>query len=78
MDDEAGGSEFQRVYVKNSGSGNTGWRTLLGSARGNTASRPTLGAADIGVMYMDTTLDADGKPIWWTGTTWIDATGAAA
>lgn len=23
----------------------------------------------------DTTLDADGKPIWWNGTAWIDATG---
>lgn len=44
--------------------------------RGATGSRPTLLAADIGFLYLDTTLDADGKPIWWTGTAWVDATGA--
>lgn len=42
-----------------------------------TASRPTLTANDIGVVYFDTTLVAAGKPIWWTGTAWVDATGAA-
>lgn len=41
-----------------------------------TANRPTLTASDIGVMYLDTTLDADGKPIWWNGVAWVDATGA--
>lgn len=45
--------------------------------RGNTASRPTLTANDIGVSYMDTTLVAAGKPIWWTGTVWVDATGTS-
>lgn len=46
--------------------------------RGATGSRPTLTAADIGAMYMDTTLAAPGKPVWWTGTTWVDSTGTAA
>jgi hypothetical protein len=41
-----------------------------------TANRPTLTAKDIGVLFLDTTLDADGKAIWWTGTAWVDATGA--
>jgi hypothetical protein len=41
-----------------------------------TANRPAPGANDVGLMYMDTTLDADGKPIWWNGTAWVDATGA--
>jgi len=41
-----------------------------------TANRPTLTASDFGVPYLDTTLDADGKPIWWNGTAWVDATGA--
>lgn len=45
-------------------------------ARGTTAQRPTLTASDVGVMYLDNTLDADGKPIWWNGTAWLDATGA--
>jgi hypothetical protein len=45
---------------------------------GNTATRPSLEASDAGFVYRDITLDADGKPIWWTGTKWIDATGADA
>jgi hypothetical protein len=44
--------------------------------RSTTGSRPTLTANDAGVIYLDTTLDADGKPIWWNGTSWVDATGA--
>ena len=43
---------------------------------GTTANRPTLTANDIGYFYMDTDLDADGKPIWYNGTAWVDATGA--
>lgn len=38
---------------------------------GTTASRPTV--STIGYPYFDTTL---GKPIWWNGTNWKDATGA--
>lgn len=49
------------------------WLTI----KDTTAARPTLTASDIGVTYLDTTLDADGKPIWWTGTAWVDATGLA-
>jgi hypothetical protein len=41
-----------------------------------TANRPALTANDIGVQYLDTTLDVDGKLITWTGTAWVDATGA--
>jgi hypothetical protein len=51
--------------------------------KGTTAARPTkttLGvptdAGFAGYLYLDTTLDADGKPIWWSGTAWVDATGA--
>ena len=41
--------------------------------KGNTtANRPVLTAAAIGAMFFDTTLT---KPIWWTGTAWVDATG---
>lgn len=53
------------------------WRPISSTvAKNTTASRPTLTASDIGVLYLDTTLDADGKPIWWNGTAWVDATGA--
>lgn len=48
------------------------------ATKGATASRPTLGASDIGFMYLDTTLAAAGKPIWWTGTAWVDSSGTAA
>lgn len=55
------------------------WRPIAQTVgKATTGSRPTLTASDIGVMYMDTTLEADGKPIWWQGTKWIDATGADA
>lgn len=44
--------------------------------KSTTANRPSLNSSEVGVMYLDTTLDADGKPVWWTGTGWVDATGA--
>jgi hypothetical protein len=52
------------------------WVAPRNPLKGNTASRPTLTAAHVGAMHLDTTLGADGKPIWWTGTAWVDATGA--
>ena len=62
------------VQYKHNG---TSWVPVFGLiSKNNTASRPTLTANDIGFMYMDTTLDADGKPIWWNGSAWVDATGA--
>ncbi len=41
--------------------------------RGVTSNRPNLTNYDIGFQYFDTTLN---KPIWWTGTKWVDGTGA--
>lgn len=61
-----------------SGGSPGGWRPkswLVGI--GVTGSRPTLAAAAIGVTYLDTTLAANGKLITWTGTLWVDATGAS-
>jgi hypothetical protein len=43
---------------------------------GRGTTRPTLVSSDVGVMFMDNTLDSDGKPIWWNGTAWVDAVGA--
>lgn len=37
------------------------------------STRPSLASADIGYVFLDTSL---GKPIWWNGSAWIDATGA--
>jgi len=55
----------------------TGWRAVgFITRKGATGSRPALAAADVGCPYLDTTLDADGKPIWWAGAAWVDATGA--
>ena len=41
---------------------------------GTTAERPT-NYVPTGGMYFDTTL---GQPIWYSGSGWVDATGAAA
>ena len=50
----------------------TAWYT----GRGTTAQRPTgLTSSDVGVQYFDNTLAAAGKPVWWTGSAWVDATG---
>ena len=54
------------------------WRMAAqsGIARDTTANRPSAAAPEQGLQYFDTTLDADGQPIWWTGTKWVDSTGA--
>lgn len=60
------GSHFRRAFD----------RAEVGTAiKGTTAQRPTNPAAGQG-PYFDTTLAAAGKPIWYTGTAWVDATGA--
>lgn len=53
------------------------WRaTVFVANRGTTATRPAaLTANDVGALYFDTTLAAAGKPIFWTGTAWVDSLG---
>lgn len=54
----------------------TGWYLKdQGFDIGTTAQRPALGTISKRYQYFDTDLAAAGKPIWWTGTQWIDATG---
>lgn len=59
-----------KASVKRAGTGNTGWIGLQEIYPSTTATRPT--DALLGQMFFDTTL---GKPIWWKGATWVDATG---
>jgi len=47
------------------------------TAKGTTASRPTLASWEVGQSYLDTTLAANGKPITWSGSAWVDSTGAS-
>lgn len=60
------------------GLGWTAWLEKIGrfacsvSESGTTANRPTANLW-IGRPYFDTTL---GKPVWYDGTNWVDATGA--
>jgi len=64
-----GGGSSRDVEVRTLISGNGGWVKLPNVATG---SRPTgMGA---GATVFDTTL---GKPIWYTGSAWVDATGAS-
>lgn len=49
------------------------YRLLGAQASGPTSNRPTQRLA-IGQQYLDTTL---GKPVWWQGAHWIDATGSS-
>jgi Pectate lyase superfamily protein len=59
------------VYVKSTGTGNTGWSGLHPLTSGTTANRPTLPPNPY--MYFDTTLN---KPIFHRGSNvWVDATG---
>ncbi len=41
--------------------------------RGTTAERPPMSSDSYGFQYFDTTL---GKPIYWTGSKWVDANGS--
>lgn len=63
------GSSGSTLYVKEAGAGNTGWVPMQAVRSGNTASRPTPVA---GLQYFDTTIN---KPIWYSGSAWVDATG---
>ena len=58
------------IYIKVSGTGNTGWVPLAEVNSGTTASRPT--SAPVGFSYFDTTL---GYPIWRTASDWVNADG---
>jgi hypothetical protein len=64
------------LYLKEVRSGETlGWVRIGSSLKNTTANRPTPTQYEIGLQYFDTTLAANGKPIWWNGVAWVDATG---
>lgn len=46
--------------------------------KNDSLSRPLLLPCDLGSLYLDTTLDADGLPIFWNGVKWIKADGTDA
>jgi len=51
---------------------------LANPLSGTTANRPVdIGAVrvPVGLMYFDTSLGSGGKPIWYNGTVWKDASG---
>lgn len=63
-----------RLYVKySSGSANSSWYPMQAITSGPTSSRPT--GVPRGFVYYDTTL---GRPVWWHGPEWKDATGTTA
>lgn len=63
-------ASYPDVYLK------TSWTVENQSIKVDTTSnRPTLTSIDKGVMYIDTSISVNGKPIWWTGTAWVDSQG---
>ncbi len=60
------------AYTTTNGAGT--WAPVFGTTTGTTAGRPTLAATEAGAPYFDTDLLI---PIWWTGSAWVDALGAA-
>ena len=64
------GAEYQ-----DSGTNNIFQRIIQ---KGVTGSRPTPLSTEYGREYLDTTLDADGLPIYWQGTKYIKADGTNA
>lgn len=71
---------MSRPVAPPNGAFSMAWATLVSRAltefasSGTTANRPTA-SLWTGRVYFDTTL---GKPIWYDGAQWVDATGAAA
>lgn len=51
----------------------TRWEAAQTTAKGATPARPEAPA--VGQLYLDTTLAPAGKPVWWTGTAWVDSMG---
>lgn len=47
------------------------------AAKGTTAQRPSLESYEVGFIYLDTTLSANGKPIFWNGSLWVDSAGTS-
>ena len=65
------------LWSKQSGTSSTGWLRVALQDGGTTAQRPAMagyGAGARGYCYFDTTLN---RPIWWSSSAWVDATGAA-
>lgn len=50
----------------------SGWKMLQPVISGDTSTRPSTN--EVGCQFFDSTL---GKPIWWKGNGWVDATGAS-
>lgn len=48
------------------------WTNQEQTISGQSSDRPTLGTNDAGTMFFDKQV---GKPIWWDGTGWVDASG---
>jgi hypothetical protein len=69
------GREYSCTAASHSGSAVYRMTGQLGVKKDTTANRPTPVASDVALMYLDTTLDADGHPIWWSGSAWVDAQG---
>jgi hypothetical protein len=64
---------YPHAYLNTGGyTTNDTWRQMQHTVgMGTTANRPVLDTQAVGVVYLDTTLNANGQPIRWTGTGWV-------
>lgn len=73
------GEGWKYVCTAGGYSSNATWALFSqkGVKTGTTAQRPAAGAMDAGLAYRDTTLHANGRTIWFSGTAWYAEDGTA-
>lgn len=71
--DDYEGSAVVVIRVLNSAYVSASIVTPKIARKNNTANRPL--SPSTGQMYLDTALAANGKPVWWNGSSWVDYMG---
>lgn len=64
---------LNRGAIRNPTSDRADIQSRLLRTSGTLAQRPTLGTTDKGYLYFATNQGANGAPLWWNGTAWVDA-----
>ena len=67
------------VCVAGSYLGSATWRlaSQYGVKKDSSVNRPSVNSMDVGLLFLDTTLGANGKPIHYNGSAWVNESGAS-